>query len=167
MDQFQSSIPDFGLSNSPSRDYTPPHNYTRIIIPTHGLDRTFNQKIADLMEWSYQNTEEASNLEFLIQECYQQMGCCYDHSHVKFIYALQGNPAEVGVPGYPTFSNLTHINFDGRLVAFVTIFRDAILNFFAIVNPYSQVFPGMDFVFHKYIPNGWVFYLTPAESPVF
>lgn len=161
MEPFPLSIPDFGLSQEPVRDYTPPHNYSRIIIPTQGLDVTFNQQLADLMEWSTQNPEEAYNLEYLIQECYRQMGDCYDHSHVKFFHALQGNPGEVGVPGYPSFGTLGHFNFNRKDVEFVTIFRYTALTFFTIVNPYANLFPGMDFLYNKYFAGGWVFYLVP------
>lgn len=154
-------MPDSFLVQEPSREYTPAHNYTQIVVPTQGYDNIFNQALADVMEWSVQNQVEAYNLEFLIQESYRQMGDCYDHSHVKFFHALQGNPGETGVSGYPVMSHLSHINIFDKVVAFRTLFRDAALMFFAIVNPVSNLFPGKDFVYHKYITNGWVFYLTP------
>lgn len=161
MQQVSSYMPDFNLSEEPIRNYTPPHIYSQIVIPTQGFDNSFNQSLADMMEWSIQNQEEAANLEFLIQESYRQMGDCYDHSHVKFFHALQGNPGEVGVSGYPVMNNLSHIDMCDKIVAFTVLFRAAALNFFAIVNPISNLFPGKDFVYHKYITNGWVFYITP------
>lgn len=163
MDQQLPYIPNFGLNEGDRVEYTPPHNYSRIIIPTQSFDVIFNQQLADLMEWSIQNPDERNNLMYFIQEAYQQMGDCYDHSHVRFIHMLQGNPGEIGVPGYPAFGNLSHFDMRGKEVEFVTIFRHAALTFFAIVNPYAQYFPNMDFVYHKYITGGWIFYLSPRK----
>lgn len=163
MDQLLPYIPNFGLNEGEQVEYTPSHNYARIIIPTQGFDVTFNQQIADLMEWSIQNPDERNNLMFFIQEAYQQMGDCYDHSINQFMFTLQGNAGEIGVPGYPAFGNLSHFNMTGKEVAFITIFRHAALQFFTIVNPYAQCFPNMGFVYRKYITGGWVFYLSPLR----
>lgn len=160
MDHNQLFIPDFGLNDSEKRGFTPPHAYKQIIVPTLGIDRIFNQKLADVMEWSMQNQSEAANLEFLIAECYRQMGECYNHNHIAFFHTLQGNPGEAGVSGYPAFVNLSHFDFTGpKYINFVTLFRHYALEFFATVNPNAQSFPGMEFLYHKYIYGGWVFFL--------
>lgn len=167
MEPYPSYIPDF-QSQDIGRAFLQPltiaHNYQQIVIPTHGRDIIFNQSMADLMEWTVMNQEEAANLSFLIQESYRQMGDCYDHTHMKFFHNLQGNPAESGVNGYPANVNLQHFDFTNKWGDFVTIFRHNALEFFSIVNPYAHVFPGNDFVYHKYIPGGWVFYLAPRRT---
>lgn len=163
METYPDFLPDFGLKESPSREYTPPHNYQRIVIPTCGYDVSFNQQLADLMEWNQISPEEKANLSFLIQESYRQMGDCYDSQHSNFFYKLQGNPGDPAVRGYPSFDHLSNINWENKWPGYVTIFRHTALEFFATVNPYQKMFPNMEFIYNKYIPTGWIFYLAPRR----
>lgn len=156
-------LPDHYLSQGPSREYTPPLSYTRIVIPLNGLDQRFMVEIASLMEWSNCIPEDVANMDFVLSQAFQQIGDCLDPSHLEFMRRLCGNMSEKGsVPGYPSPTEFMHFDLvtPEKWPKFVVLFRNTALELFSIYSMYISQFPTRDFLVESIVPNGIVFLLT-------
>ena len=159
----QSLLPDHFLSQDPSRHYTPPHIYSRIVIPLNGLDQYLMKSVSELMEWSELSPEQHSNLMYVTEQAFSQIGDCMDQTHIVFLSRLMGNPTENGnVPGYPTQIEFTHFDLvlPEKWTQFVSIFRHIALSFYPIFKMYADQFPTRELIYERLVVGGVVFILA-------
>ena len=158
------SIPSFGFSQAPFREYTPAHNYRAILIPTDGLDFDLRSKLGDLMQWSDHQTEDSANLSFLLMQTFAQMGTCYDGSLAIFMDQLQGISHERGnVPGFPQTAGLELVPFGDRWGPYVQLFRHYALLFYHQVSRFHATLGDSDLVYQSYMPTAWCFIYVPRR----
>lgn len=160
--------PDFYLSQGPTPgQFTPALNYQQIVIPLNGLDYHLTRRLADLLELSLENTEQEGSLNYILDQTFQQFGDCFDPSHITFMSNLQGNINEAGnVPGYPSPTEFGHTplaSFE-KWSQYVALFRYFALEIYRQYVLYTSGNPTCDFIFHKRMPNGMVFYVTPRKT---
>lgn len=162
-----SSALDFGLKDSGAQTSATPHNYSKIIVPTNGIDTAFNLKVAEIFQLSHQDPKDALVLSHLLAQCYAQMGSIYNPSLVAYMNTLQGNANELGaVPGYPQLAGLEFFDITNEQWSrLVMEFRHTAMLFYNAVSVYSEYFSqkSIELVFYRHISGGWVFYAAPRR----
>ena len=157
---------DFGLKES-SVEYTPPHGYKKIIVPTNGIDIDFNKKVAEIMQLSFQQPSDNMILTHMVSNLYSQMGGIYSNNFVEFMANLQGNGTEQGnSPGYPQVAGLDIVEITNEQWSLLVMaFRHTAMLFYNAVSKYSQfyVMKNIELVFNSYISAGWVFVMAPRR----
>lgn len=158
---------EFGFKESVATEPTGPHNYSRIIVPTKGIDISFNSKIAEIFRLSFQDPRDNIILSHIIAQAYAQMGSIYTPSLVTFMGTLQGNAGERGAsPGYPQIAGLEFADItQDQWTRFVMEFRHTAMLFHNVVGCYNEylTFKNLELVFYRYISSGFVFYLVPRR----